>query len=138
MRPKLTKPLFIRAAAGWWRGHDPEGRKNRAALQLHAVTPNTCRCDCPANYKGRRGGAFSEGGVKPTRGETLITDTFNDRLPDCADCTARTAVNREHIGAEAARPAAPRHRQAGKSQGCWEGRAQVYRPPSSTRWIFRI
>jgi len=37
-------------------------------------------------------------GKKPTRGETLITDTFNDRLPDCADCTAQTAVNREHIG----------------------------------------
>lgn len=37
--------------------------KNRAAFQLPAVTPNTCRFYCPGNYKGWRGGAFSEGGV---------------------------------------------------------------------------
>lgn len=30
---------------------------------------------------------------QPTRGETLITDTYNDWLQDCADSSAQTAVN---------------------------------------------
>lgn len=30
---------------------------------------------------------------QPTRGETLITDTYNDWLQDCADSSAQTAGN---------------------------------------------
>lgn len=29
---------------------------------------------------------------------TLITDTYNEWLQDCADCSTLTAVNQEHIG----------------------------------------
>lgn len=52
MQPKHTEALFILAAAGLLQGHDPEGMKNRAAIQLTSVTlpgvkspgtwPNTC------------------------------------------------------------------------------------------------
>lgn len=39
MRPTHTEPLFIlAAAAGLLRGRDPEGMKNRAAIQLTSVT----------------------------------------------------------------------------------------------------
>lgn len=49
MQPKHTEPLFIQAA-GLLQGHDPEGMKNRAAIQLTSVTlpgvisPGTYTC----------------------------------------------------------------------------------------------
>lgn len=38
MQPEHTEPLFILAAAGLLQGHDPEGMKNRASIQLTSVT----------------------------------------------------------------------------------------------------
>lgn len=52
MQPKHTEPLFIPTAVGLLQGHDPEGLKNQAAIELTLVTqpgvksprtrPNTC------------------------------------------------------------------------------------------------
>lgn len=49
VQPKHTEPLFILADAGLLQGHDPEGMKDRAAIQLTSVTlpsdkkkPDTC------------------------------------------------------------------------------------------------
>lgn len=38
MQPEHTEPLFILAAAGLLQGHDPEGMKKRASIQLTSVT----------------------------------------------------------------------------------------------------
>lgn len=35
---------------------------------------------------------------RPTHGKTLITDTYNDWLLDCADSFSQTAFNWKHIG----------------------------------------
>lgn len=70
VQPKHTEPLFILADAGLLQGHDPEGMKDRAAIQLTSVTlpsdKKKTRHLCiftvlvmgTVNYRGQRCRAF--------------------------------------------------------------------------------